>query len=73
MGLPIFFKETDDKRYLVKRILFPLDSNIAIHLPILVMLVGLMIIGTFTGILCINQQKIIDSKKITQQVRLKQL
>lgn len=73
MGLPIFLKDTDDKKYIVKKILFPLDSNIAIHLPILVMLVGLMIIGTFTGVLCIKQQKIIDSKNSTGQARVKQL
>ena len=73
IGLPIFFKNNDDNDYLIKKVLFPLNSDIAIHLPILVMLIGLMIIGTFIGILCIKQQKIVDEKNKNREKNVKNI
>ena len=73
IGLPIFFKNNDDNDYLIKKVLFPLNSDIAIHLPILVMLIGLMVIGTFIGILCIQQHKIIDQKNKNREKNVKNI
>ncbi|XBW35977.1 hypothetical protein QEN19_001550 [Hanseniaspora menglaensis] len=62
MGLPIFLEENDFK-YSILNFLFPISSQIAIQLPILIMLIGLMIIGTFIGVLFINQQNVVDNRQ----------
>jgi hypothetical protein len=70
IGLPIFFSVDPSTNtfehhiYLRDNILFPFKPSIGILIPILIMLVGLMIIGTFLGVLCIKQQQIIDTKAV---------
>ena len=73
IGLPIFFSidpETNTFQkhiYLRDEILFPFKPSVGILIPILIMLVGLMIIGTFLGVLCINQQRVINKRKLLKK------
>jgi len=75
VGLPIFFKidPTTNKFqkhiYLRDEILFPFRPSVGVLIPILIMLVGLMIIGTFLGVLCIKQQDAINKRKATKKIK----
>ena len=75
VGLPIFFKidpttnKFQNHIYLRDEILFPFRPSVGVLIPILIMLVGLMIIGTFLGVLCINQQDAINKRKPTKKIK----